>query len=117
MVYAKHRTCDSCDESKPDTEFYKTIKDVCKICRDERMQEERQRSKEDSDNGIDKHTRDFKNLKRTVGEQTETIGDMKSQIKSMRKNMANMREELDELSDLKARMKGMTLGRLKAKSG
>ena len=116
MVYASKRTCDSCDKSKPDTEFYKTIKDICKICRDERMREERQRSKEEE--SVDrKRTQDFRNLRRAVVEQAETIDDMKIQIGAMRKKMANMREELDELSDLKAKMKGMTLGRIKAKSG
>lgn len=115
MVYAKYKTCDSCGENKSDTEFYKTIKGVCKTCRDQQMREERQRFKEHEI--IDKkRAQDFKNLKRTVGEQADTIGDMRAQIKTMRKNMADMREELEELSDLKARMKGMTLGRIKAKS-
>ena len=118
MVYAKYRTCDSCGENKPDTEFYKTIKDVCKTCRRQQMREERQQFKEHEHEIIDiKRAQDFKNLKRTVGEQSDIIGDMKAQIKTMRRNMANMREELEELSELKARMKGMTLGRLKAKSG
>jgi hypothetical protein len=80
------------------------------------MREERQRSKEEE--SVDrKRTQDFRNLRRAVVEQAETIDDMKIQIGAMRKKMANMREELDELSDLKAKMKGMTLGRIKAKSG
>jgi predicted RNase H-like nuclease (RuvC/YqgF family) len=116
MVYAKYITCNSCGENKQDTEFYKTIKGVCKMCRDQQMREERQRFKEHEIIDI-KRAQNFKNLKRTVAEQSDIIGDMKAQIKTMRRNMADMREELEELSDLKARMKGMTLGRLKAKSG
>ena len=116
MLYAKYKTCNFCGENKSDTEFYKTIKDVCKTCRNQQMREERQRFKEHEI--IDKkRDQDFKSLKRTVGEQADTISDMRAQIKTMRKNMANIRDELEELSELKARMKGMTLGRLKAKSG
>ena len=116
MLRTKYRTCNSCGHNKSDTEFYKTIKDVCKICRNEQTREERERIREHEIIDI-KRAQDFKSLKRTVVEQADTIGDMKNQIKTMRKTMTTMREELEELSDLKAKMKGMTLGRLKAKSG
>jgi hypothetical protein len=99
MAYAvKYRLCESCDEQKSDVNFYKTIKDVCKMCRDEYTKELRQRTKEEREAIDEKRDRDIKKLKKTTIIQASVIGRMESEIRSMEKRMVSMEIGLGDLA-------------------
>ena len=105
MVYAvKYRLCESCSERKPDVDFYKTIKDVCKMCRDEYTKELRQRTKEEKEAIDAKRDRDIKRLKKTTGIQASVIERMENEIRSMERRMLNMEIGLGDLAPPKRRI-------------
>ena len=105
MVYAvKYRLCESCDKQKPDVDFYKTIKDVCKVCRDEYTRELRQQTKEEREAIDAKRDRDIKKLKKTTIIQAGVIERMESEIRSMERRMVNMEISLGDLAPPKRRI-------------
>jgi hypothetical protein len=110
MVHVtEYKICKACDERKPTVDFYKTIKDVCKECRDEYTREERQRLREMEELANRKRDEKIKELSRITRKQTKTIEDMEETI-------ADMQEKLGELSVLEVRMKGAVLAKkLRAK--
>lgn len=117
MVHVmEYRTCKVCDERKSTTNFYKTIKGVCRECRKEYMREERQRLREEEESANRKRDEKIKELVRTTKRQTKTIGDMEDTITGMEETIADIQEKLGELSVLETKMKGMALARrLRAK--
>jgi hypothetical protein len=99
MVYAvKYRLCEGCEERKPDVDFYKTIKDVCKMCRDEYTKELRQRTREEKEVIDAKRDRDIKRLKKTTIIQANVIERMENEIRSMERRMLNMEIGLGDLA-------------------
>lgn len=105
MVYAmKLRVCGGCEEQKPDVDFYKTIKDVCKMCRDEYTKEMRQRTKEEREAVEMKRDRDIKKLKKTTMIQANIIEHMENELKSMERRMVNMEIGLGDLTPPKRKI-------------
>lgn len=99
MVYVvEYRICGGCDKRKPDVDFYKTIKDICKMCRDEYMREQRQRTKEDEENAAIKRDQVIRKLRKITATQTVDIEKMVSEIKYMEKRMVNMEIRLGDLT-------------------
>ena len=114
MVYtATYRVCNNCDRNKLEEDFYKTIKDVCKTCRDEYTREIRQQSKEER-NIIDmRRDKDIKKLKKITDTHDETIDDVKSKVKSIEKKLDTMMTKLEDLSLLEARLKGASMRKIR----
>lgn len=108
MVYVmEYRVCEGCDRRKPDVDFYKTIKDVCKMCRDEYTRELRQQTKEEKEAVEMKRDRDIKRLKKTTMLQANTIEYMENELKSMERRMVNMEIGLDGLTPSPKKKPGM----------
>jgi hypothetical protein len=108
MVYTvEYRTCDGCDENKPQTDFYKTIKKICKMCRDEYMKEQRQQSKEEEEIANMKRDQDIKKLKKTTITQRDTIRKMEGTIAIIEERMTNMEVGLGDITPSKFKRKGM----------
>jgi len=116
MVYAmKYRVCNSCGEHKPEVDFYKTIKNMCKMCRDEYVREARHQSKEEEENANKKRDRDIKRLKKMTNDQAEIIDEMETKVRSMERKMSDMKIKLDDLSSLEAKLKGASMRKLKVR--
>lgn len=99
MVYVmEYRVCEGCDRRKPAVDFYKTIKDVCKMCRDEYTRELRQQTKEEKEAVEMERDRNIKKLRKTTMLQADTIEQMESKLESMRKRMVNMELKLGDLT-------------------
>ncbi|KFH61780.1 hypothetical protein MVEG_12363 [Podila verticillata NRRL 6337] len=105
MVYVmEYRVCGGCDKRKPVVDFYKTIRDVCKICRDEYTRELRQQTKEEEDAINIKRDRDVRRLKKTTMLQANIIERMENEIKSMEKRMVNLEIGLGDLTPPKKKV-------------
>jgi hypothetical protein len=105
MVHVtEYRICKACDERKPTVDFYKTIKDVCKECRDEYTREERQRLREKEELANIKRDEKIRELSRISKKQNKII-------EGMEETIADMQEKLGELSVLEVKMKGAILAK------
>lgn len=105
MVYVmEYRVCEGCDKRKPIVDFYKTITDVCRKCRDEYTRELRQQTKEQEEAINIKRDRDIKRLKKTTMLQANIIERMENEFKSMEKRMVNMEIGLGDLTPPKRKV-------------
>lgn len=108
MVYTmEYRTCDGCNKVKPQTDFYKTIKKICKMCRDEYMREQREQLREEEEIANMKRDQDIKKLKKTTIAQRDTIRKMEDAIAAIEERMANMEVGFGDITPFKFKRKGV----------
>lgn len=106
MVYSvSYKACEGCDRVKPETDFYKTIKKICKVCRDEYMREQRERTKEEEEIADAKRDFDIRKLKKTTIIQRDAIRKMGDTIVSMEERMANMELGLGDVTPFEPKKK------------
>ena len=106
MVYSvSYKACEGCDRVKPETDFYKTIKKICKVCRDEYMKEQREQTKEEEEIANAKRDSDIRKLKKTTIIQRDAIRKMEDAIANMGERMANMEVGLGEVTPVEPKKK------------
>ncbi|KAG0094120.1 hypothetical protein BGZ92_007645 [Podila epicladia] len=106
MVYSvSYKACEGCDKVKPETDFYKTIKKICKVCRDEYMREQREQTKEEEEIANAKRDSDIRKLKKTTITQRDAIRKMEDAIAVMQERMTDMELGLGEVIPVEPKKK------------
>jgi len=133
MLYSgSYKLCGECGESKLVTDFYKSIGEMCKICRKQHIKEEKRRSKEEwmrsreeygltirlhdmKIKGLDEKVKSQADMTDKMEDEVISLGKevrrlkklhLENEVESLREMMKGLMKEVKELNRLKAEMKG-----------
>lgn len=120
MAYVEFLLCESCKKQKPLTDYYTTIREICKSCRRKNNKEERERIRDEEKFANKRRDRDVKMLLMIVECHEKAIDNMEKTIKNvrgkarrekarrseMKEKLEDVEKELARLHELKQMMKG-----------